>query len=139
MGNVQTAEIAGSIIRRVREDAGLSRSQLADKTGIAPRSLYALETGEAENFGLGRYLKLLDALGLSMAIGYDNSNVSSGFAVTTASESAAIALAPDSQSAASPMPMASNAVQANQQSISDAFESKYPLADIWRLDEGSDQ
>lgn len=139
MGNVQTAEIAGSIIRRVREDAGLSRSQLADKTGIAPRSLYALEAGEAENFGLGRYLKLLDALGLSMAIGYDSSNTNSGLAATTAGKSAAIASAPDSQSAVSPAPMASNAAQANHQAIRDAFESKYPLADIWKLDEGSDQ
>lgn len=71
MGRVDTAEMAGSVVRRVREDRGMSRAQLANATGIGARTLYALETGESENFGLGKYLKVLDALGLSMSVKLD--------------------------------------------------------------------
>ncbi|MGN0073440.1 MAG: helix-turn-helix domain-containing protein [Coriobacteriales bacterium] len=70
MGKVRSSESAGSIIRRVREDRGLSRAALAEQTGIGARTLYALEQGESPNFGLGNYLKLLDALGLSMFVEY---------------------------------------------------------------------
>ena len=65
---VTSTEIAGSIIRRVREDKGMSRNELSAKTGVAPRTLYNLETGKSDNFGLGNYLKVLDALGLSMDV-----------------------------------------------------------------------
>ena len=68
MRGITSSEMAGSIIRRVREDRGISRAALAQEIGIGARTLYALETGESENFGLGKYLKLLDALGLSMDI-----------------------------------------------------------------------
>lgn len=72
MGVVATAELVGSIIRRVREDKGMSRAQLAAASGMGARTLYALETGESENVGLGKILKVLDALGLSMSIDFDN-------------------------------------------------------------------
>ena len=71
MGRVLTPEMAGSIVRRVREDRGLSRAKVASMTGIGARTLYALEAGESENFGLGNYLRLLDVLGLSMSIDFD--------------------------------------------------------------------
>lgn len=74
MGKVVCTETAGSIVRRVREDARISRAELASKCGIGARSLYALEMGEAENFGLGRYLRLLDALGLSMSVDYKSAD-----------------------------------------------------------------
>ncbi len=68
MSKVRSAEAAGSIIRRIREESGMSRAALSRETGIAQRTIYALEQGESINFGLGNYLKLLDALGLSMEI-----------------------------------------------------------------------
>lgn len=68
MGKVNSAQIAGSIVRRIREDRGLSRSALAKQTGIGARTIYALEQGESRNFGLESYLKLLDALGLTMSV-----------------------------------------------------------------------
>lgn len=71
MGTVTTSEAAGKIIRRVREDRGVSRAELSRQTGIGARTLYALETGGSENFGLGNYLKLLNALGLNMSIDID--------------------------------------------------------------------
>lgn len=68
MGKVTTPQAAGSIVRRVREDRGISRAALAKQTGIGARTIYALEQGESKNFGLESYLKLLDALGLSMSV-----------------------------------------------------------------------
>ena len=71
MGAVKTSEMAGKIIRRVREDQGISRAELAKRAGIGPRTLYALETGGSENFGLGNYLKLLHELKLTMSVDAD--------------------------------------------------------------------
>ena len=71
MGRVLTTEMAGSIIRRVREERSMSRAELARKAGIGARTLYALEVGESENFGLGNYLKLLEILGLSLSVDVD--------------------------------------------------------------------
>ena len=71
MSKVASAEAAGSIIRRVREERGISRAFLAKQTGIGARTIYALEQGESENFGLGNYLKLLDALEMNMSVDLD--------------------------------------------------------------------
>lgn len=68
MGKVTSAQAAGNIIRRIREDRGISRAALAKQTGVGARTIYALEQGESRNFGLGSYLELLDALGLSMSV-----------------------------------------------------------------------
>lgn len=68
MGKVRSAAEAGSIVRRIREEKGISRAALSEETGIGTRTLYALEIGEAKNFGLEKYLRLLDALGLEMDI-----------------------------------------------------------------------
>lgn len=65
---VESVSMAGNIVRRIREDAGISRATLSKAAGVSPRSLYALETGESENFGLGNFLKILSELGLSMEI-----------------------------------------------------------------------
>lgn len=73
MGKVVSVALAGSIVRRVREDKGISRARLSARTGIGARTLYALETGESGNFGLGNFLKVLDALGLSMSVDYEQS------------------------------------------------------------------
>lgn len=78
MGVVPNVEVAGGIVRRIREDAGMSRSKLAQIAGISPRSLYALEMGESENFGLGNYLRVLKALGLSMDVGVSHQRKNDG-------------------------------------------------------------
>ena len=71
MGKVASAEAAGGIIRRIREERGISRAILAKQTGIGARTIYALEQGESENFGLGNYLKLLDVLEMNMSVDLD--------------------------------------------------------------------
>lgn len=83
MNQIPSPEIAGSVVRRVREECGISRADLAKKCNIGARSIYALEMGEAENFGLGRFLSILDALGLTMSIDF----ASSGTKVKSSSSS----------------------------------------------------
>ena len=68
MGKVRSAQSAGSIVRRVREEKGVSRAELSSETGIGTRTIYALEQGESRNFGLENYLKILAALGLDMSV-----------------------------------------------------------------------
>ena len=71
MGKVRSTASAGSIVRRIREDRGVSRAELSSRTGIGARTIYSLEQGESRNFGLENYLKILDALGLCMSIDLD--------------------------------------------------------------------
>lgn len=71
MGKVRSAASAGSIVRRIREDRGMSRAELSSRTGVGTRTIYALEQGESRNFGLGNYLRILDALGLRMSVDLD--------------------------------------------------------------------
>lgn len=66
---ITSSALAGSIVRRVREDMGLSRAKLAAEASVSPRSLYSFETGESENLGLGHFLRILDCLGLSVFVG----------------------------------------------------------------------
>lgn len=68
MSKVASAKSVGSIVKRFREDQGLSRAALSRETGIGARTIYALEQGESRNFGLENLLELLDVLGLSMSI-----------------------------------------------------------------------
>lgn len=74
MGTIASAALAGSAVRRMREDLEMPRAELAELTGIGARTLYALESGESENFGLGNFLKVLDALGLTMSIDVDKTS-----------------------------------------------------------------
>ena len=83
MSKIKSTAAAGNIIRRMREELGMSRAALSRETRIAPRTIYALEQGESPNFGLGNYLKLLEALGLSMEISLQGNDASAARAKRT--------------------------------------------------------
>ena len=68
MAIVSSIEQIGGTVRRMREERGMSRAELSARTGIGARTLYALETGESANFGLGKLLAVLEALGLKLSI-----------------------------------------------------------------------
>ncbi len=65
---VKQSAQAGSIIRRVREDKGISRAQLARAAKVSPRTLFAFEQGENENIGLAGFLRLASALDLIVCV-----------------------------------------------------------------------
>ncbi len=62
---------AGSIVRRVREDQGISRARLAHIAKVSPRTLFAFEQGENENIGLAGFLRVASALGLTLWVDDD--------------------------------------------------------------------
>jgi len=57
----------GRELRRVREEAGLTQEQLADLASISTRPIYMFESGKA-SIRLETYLRLLDVLGLELAV-----------------------------------------------------------------------
>lgn len=59
---------AGSIVRRIREDRGISRSELAKVANISPRTLFAFEQGRNDNIGLATFLRVAKSLGLSVSV-----------------------------------------------------------------------
>ena len=66
--NLETSATAGNIVRRIREDRGISRSELAGRAGISQRTLFAFEREQNDNIGLATFLRLADALGLTVYI-----------------------------------------------------------------------
>lgn len=65
---ITSTAIAGNIIHRIRDGNDMTRAKLAELTDVSLRSLYALEKGESVNFGLGKFLRVADALGLVVSI-----------------------------------------------------------------------
>ncbi|MCW2961177.1 MAG: transcriptional regulator, family [Thermoleophilia bacterium] len=59
--------LLGERVRRIREGAGLSQSQLATKAGISRTSLHMVEAGTG-NPRYGTLLALADALGIGIHV-----------------------------------------------------------------------
>ena len=81
-GNVMKSQItrpdqAGSVVRRVREDLGISRAELSRRAEISPRTLFAFEQGQNENIGLAGFLRITAALGLVVSLD-DGASLSPG-------------------------------------------------------------
>lgn len=127
LSRLQDPATAGSIVRRIREERGLSRAALSSATGVAPRTLYSLEAGESENFGLGNLIKVFGALGLTLCVddgrGTTATPGASGVLGTTA---APCTYATRGTTAMPDTPEPQRAAPAG------AWEA---LPDIWRLDE----
>ncbi|OCH31983.1 transcriptional regulator [Aliivibrio fischeri] len=52
------------VLRRYREVKGFSQEQVALKTGISPRTIQRIESGDSD-MKMGQYRRYLEALGLS--------------------------------------------------------------------------
>lgn len=57
---------AGIYVRRAREVQGLTRKQLAERSGVSERLLASLELGYAEGIRLDKLLAVLGALGINL-------------------------------------------------------------------------
>ncbi|SHM23902.1 helix-turn-helix transcriptional regulator [Rhizobacter sp. OV335] len=55
--------LLGREIARLRQAQGLTQKALAELSGIGPSTLARFETGGVAEFGSGKLLRLLDALG----------------------------------------------------------------------------
>jgi transcriptional regulator with XRE-family HTH domain len=65
--NVRTPQDLGKIIRRVREQHGLTQRELADRLSVSQRYLSELENGRPK-IADDRYFRLLRLLGLTMTV-----------------------------------------------------------------------
>lgn len=73
-GTISIPRQAGIYVRRARESQGLTRVQLARKSGVSERSLASLELGDAEGIRLDKLLLVLGALGLTLRVQTESSD-----------------------------------------------------------------
>ncbi len=125
---VNSSGTAGSVVRRVREDAGLSRSALAAAAEVSPRTLFAFEQGCNDNIGLASFIRMLDALDLTLSVddgkgGPARAGAAPAPGTPAMYASASDALAPDATAPDAPAPDAP------------VFHGKWEeLGERWRLD-----
>jgi len=55
----------GALLRRIRDDLGLSQERLADRAGVHPTYVGMVERAE-RNITVARLARLLDALGVTL-------------------------------------------------------------------------
>lgn len=59
---------AGECVRSARESAGLTRAQLAKRSGVSERLIASLELGDATGIRLDKLLAVLHAAGLALSV-----------------------------------------------------------------------
>lgn len=57
-------------LRELREEAGLTQQELADRIGVGQRQVSKIENGDLENTKLSTIRGYLEAIGGSMALDY---------------------------------------------------------------------
>lgn len=60
---------AGLYVRQAREEQGLTRDQLAERSAVSKRTLASLELGDSKGVQLDKLLSVLGALGLGLYVG----------------------------------------------------------------------
>lgn len=92
---------AGELVRSARESAGLTRAQLAKRSGVSERLIASLELGDATGIRLDKLLAVLHATGLALSVTGDG--LSSAETQGPASGNAALAAeAPQAAAGLSP-------------------------------------
>lgn len=64
------AEVRANRLRELREHAGLTQAQLAERIGIGQRQVSKIEHGDLENAKVGTIRRYLEAVGGGLAIEY---------------------------------------------------------------------
>lgn len=62
----ETLRDAGTRLRQLRKQAGLTQVELASQVGMRQEALSRFESGRGPDFSAGRLLKLLHALGFGL-------------------------------------------------------------------------
>ncbi|MFT3944701.1 MAG: helix-turn-helix transcriptional regulator [Ancrocorticia sp.] len=64
------SEVRAYRLRELREQAGLTQAQLADRIGVGQRQVSKIETGNLDNAKIGTIRSYLEAVGGSLAVEY---------------------------------------------------------------------
>lgn len=64
------AEVRAYRLRELREQAGLTQAQLAERIGVGQRQVSKIEHGDLENAKVGTIRSYLEAVGGGMSIDY---------------------------------------------------------------------
>ncbi len=64
------AEVRAYRLRELREDAGLTQQELADRIGVSQRQVSKIEHGELDNAKVGTVRRYLEAVGGGLALEY---------------------------------------------------------------------
>ncbi|WP_201521286.1 helix-turn-helix domain-containing protein [Gulosibacter hominis] len=64
------AEVRAYRLRELRENAGLTQAQLAERIGVGQRQVSKIEHGDIENAKVGTIRRYLEAVGGGLAIEY---------------------------------------------------------------------
>lgn len=64
------AEVRAYRLRELREQAGLTQAELADRIGVGQRQVSKIEHGDLENAKIGTVRRYLEAVGGGLALEY---------------------------------------------------------------------
>lgn len=64
------AEMRAYRLRELRESAGLTQAQVAERIGVGQRQVSKIENGDIENAKIGTIRRYLEAVGGALAIDY---------------------------------------------------------------------
>lgn len=64
------AEVRAYRLRELREQAGLTQAQLAERIGVGQRQVSKIERGDLDSAKIGTIRRYLDAVGGSLAVEY---------------------------------------------------------------------
>jgi DNA-binding XRE family transcriptional regulator len=64
------AEMRGYRLREVREAAGLTQAQLAERIGVGQRQISKIERGDLDSVRVGTVRRYIEALGGDLAVEY---------------------------------------------------------------------
>ena len=65
---VQNTEEIGRLIRKIRQQKGLSQERAAGLTGVGRRFFSELERGEKDSLDLGKVLQVLNRFGIKIKL-----------------------------------------------------------------------
>ncbi len=64
------AEVRAYKLRELREQAGFTQAELADRIGVGQRQVSKIERGEIDNAKVGTIRRYLEAVGGELELGY---------------------------------------------------------------------
>ena len=66
---IEIPRMAGQFARMRREELGLTKQELAKRSGVSEKTIYSFELGEKPNMHFAKLLAIYDALDLTLEVG----------------------------------------------------------------------